>query len=92
MVKICENTIEMVKIELYSNGDKNSYQVIKMTNVNTGESLERKSIAPVDFYTIATAIMSEEYLCEFINYVWTTWSSGVLEDMIEELCNDEGDY
>ena len=93
MVKICENLIENVKIELFSNGKRYDKQLVKLTNVNTGEVIERNCVAPSDFYIITTGILSEEYLCEFTNYIWTAESSPDIEEMIDELCNNEaGDY
>ena len=89
MVKICENTIEMVKMTLYSNNNKQSYQEIEMVNIDNGKALKRKIVAPVDFFTIASAIMYEIYLCEFINSTGMTWCSEVLESMIEVLVEGE---
>lgn len=89
MVKICENTIEMVKMTLYNNGDKSRYQDIEMVNINTGKTLKMAVIAPIDFFTVIRAIMYEESLCNFIVAVGDSWSEEVLTDMIEQVVGEE---
>lgn len=87
--KICENTIENITFELYTNQNKKSYQQIRMTN-QKGEYTVRNIIAPVDFYTITTAIMTRTKLEEVIQDFQDTWAANPLEDMIKEL-NQTGD-
>ena len=86
--KIITNTIENTTFELYTNGNKNSYQTIKMTNTKTGKTLENKVIAPVDFFTVINAITYHERLCDVIDDCSDTWAAEVLEDMIHEIAND----
>ena len=82
--KICENTIENITFELYTNQNKKSYQQIRMTN-QKGEYTIRNIIAPVDFYTITTAIMTKTKLEEVIQDFQDTWAANSLEDMIKEI-------
>lgn len=42
-------------------------------------------IAPVDFFTITSAILCEVELTDFIDAVGDTWSANLLEDMINEI-------
>ena len=62
--KICENTIENMKFELFTNNNEKCYQALKISTVGASSSTNR--IAPVDFYTISTAIMCSKTLDEFI--------------------------
>ena len=82
--KICENTIENITFELYTNQNKKSYQQIRMTN-QKGEYTIRNIIAPVDFYTITTAIMTKTKITELIQDFQDTWAANSLEDMIKEI-------
>lgn len=82
--KICENTIENITFELYTNQNKKSYQQIRMTN-QKGEYTVRNIIAPVDFYTITTAIMTKTKITELIQEFQDTWAANSLEDMIKEI-------
>ena len=82
--KICENTIENITFELYTNQNKKSYQQIRMTN-QKGEYTIRNIIAPVDFYTITTAIMTKTKITELIQEFQDTWAANPLEDMIKEI-------
>ena len=82
--KICENTIENITFELYTNQNKKSYQQIRMTN-QKGEYTVRNIIAPVDFYTITTAIMTKTKITELIQEFQDTWAANPLEDMIKEI-------
>lgn len=82
--KICENTIENITFELYTNQNKKSYQQIRMTN-QKGEYTIRNIIAPVDFYTITTAIMTKTKITELIQEFQDTWAANSLEDMIKEI-------
>ena len=81
---ICENTIENITFELYTNQNKKSYQQIRMTN-QKGEYTIRNIIAPVDFYTITTAIMTKTKITELIQEFQDTWAANSLEDMIKEI-------
>ena len=82
--KICENTIENITFELYTNQNKKSYQQIRMTN-QKGEYTIRNIIAPVDFYTITIAIMTKTKITELIQEFQDTWAANSLEDMIKEI-------
>ena len=82
--KICENTIENITFELYTNQNKKSYQQIRMTN-QKGEYTIRNIIAPVDFYTITTAVMTKTKITELIQEFQDTWAANPLEDMIKEI-------
>ena len=86
--KICENTIENITFELYTNQNKKSYQQIRMTN-QKGEYTIRNIIAPVDFYTITTAIMTKTKITELIQEFQDTWAANSLEDMIKEITTGE---
>ena len=86
--KICENTIENITFELYTNQNKKSYQQIRMTN-QKGEYTVRNIIAPVDFYTIATAIMTRTKITEVIQEFQDTWAANPLEDMIKEITHGD---
>jgi len=81
--KICENTIENMKFELFTNNNKKCYQTLKISTV--GASKGTNMIAPVDFFTISSAIMCAETLDEFIDAVSGAWSGELLENMINDV-------
>ena len=84
--KICENTIENMKFELFTNNNEKCYQALKISTVGASSSTNR--IAPVDFYTISTAIMCSKTLDEFIAAVNGTWSDELLESMINDVFDE----
>lgn len=84
--KICENTIENMKFELFTNNNEKCYQALKISTVGASSSTNR--IAPVDFYTISTAIMCSKTLDEFIAAVSGTWSDELLESMINDVFDE----
>ena len=84
--KICENTIENMKFELFTNNNERCYQTLKISTV--GASKGTNKIAPVDFYTISSAIMCSKTLDEFIGAVSGTWSDNLLESMINDLFDE----
>lgn len=88
MKKVCGRTIENLKFELYSNGEKDSYQKIVMTNTKTGLALERRVIAPVDYHTVLSGILFDNYLWEVNESFGSTWAAGALEEMLDEVAND----
>ena len=81
--KICENTIEDMKFELYTNNNKKCYQTMEIST--EGASMMTNLIAPVDFFTIASAIMCSETLDEFEDAISKTWCEKILKEMIENL-------
>lgn len=87
--EICSNTIEGIHIQLRSNHNKKSYQEIMMTNTITMHVQKRCIIAPVDFYTVASAIMCNNVLKDFCEDVQDTWSEHALTDMIQEITHQK---
>lgn len=83
--KICENTIENLTFEIYTNNNKRAYQTLTITDTKYGTQKTTNLIAPVDFFTITSAILCETQLCDFIDAVGDTWSAKMLEDMINEI-------
>ena len=89
MVKICNGTCEGVDFDLYSNGDENRYQTLKMTRrVPNGKS-RVVMIAPVDFFTVSSAIMCEDMLCNMVDKFGDTWSAERFESALEEIFEGE---
>jgi len=89
MVKICNSTCEGVDFDLYSDNDKRHYQMLKMTRrVPNGKS-RMVSIAPVDFFTVASAIMCETQLCDMVSRFEDTWSAESFEKSLEEVFEGE---
>ena len=82
---ICENTIEGINMQLKSNHLKKSYQEIQMTDVETSNHQRRCIIAPVDFYTVASAIMCNTKLSDVVEDFKDTWSENALKQMLEEV-------
>ena len=81
MIKICENTLEGVTISLYSDGNENRHQTLEMS---CGKRTETTGvIAPVDFFTISSAIMCNKTLTGFVEDIIGTWCETVLKDMVE---------
>ena len=81
--KICENTIEDMKFELYTNNNEKCYQTL---NISTkGASTETNMIAPIDFFAIASAIMCSNNLDEFEDTISGTWCEDRLKKMVEDL-------
>lgn len=83
--KICENTIENLTFELFTNNHKRAYQTLRITDTEYGTQKTTNMIAPVDFYAIISAILCTDQLCDFIDAVSGTWSANMLEDMINEI-------
>ena len=88
--KICANTIENMTFELYTNNNKNCYQTLNITT--PGAKRGTNMIAPVDFFAIASAIMCSNDLTGFIDAVSGTWSSDIIENMINDLCDANNGY
>jgi len=85
MVKICNNTCEGVDFDLYSDNDKYHYQMLKMTRrVPNGKSITLR-VAPVDFFTVASAIMCNDQLCDMITDMTDTWNAEIFEEGLEAL-------
>lgn len=82
-VKICENTIENMKFELFVNENANGYQTIKIST--NGAVKQGDIIAPVDYYTVISAIMFSDNLDAFISATNDIWGANTLENMINEL-------
>ena len=85
---VCQNTIEMVSIVLLSDNDKNHWQKVVMTNTNDGRQREI-SVAPIDFFALASAIMCNDQLCDVIDDFSDTWTAETLETSIHMLCEEE---
>ena len=83
--KICENTIENLTFEIYTNNNKRAYQTLTITDTKCSTKRTTNMIAPVDFYDIISAILCTDQLCDFIDAVSGTWSANMLEDMINEI-------
>ena len=87
-IKICENKIENYEIALYTNGLKNAYQLFKVTDVTTDDYKASNTVAPVDFYNIATAIMTSKNISEFNEKITGCWSEMTIESLIADLENE----
>lgn len=83
--KVCENQIENLKIELFTNGNKNSYQTLKITNTKNGETTEQKAVAPVDFFIVLNSIIYNERLTDVITDTEDTWRATLISGMIEKV-------
>ena len=86
--KICGNKIESYEIEVYTNGLKNAYQLFKVTDVNTGDYKASNTVAPVDFYSVTTAIMTATTVDEFIEKITGCWCESVIKSLIADLENE----
>ena len=82
---ICGNTIEGITMQLSSNNMKKTYQKISMTNTETSKHQSRCIIAPVDFYTVSTAIMCNTKITGMMDDFENTWSEEALKQMLEEV-------
>ena len=84
-IKICERKIEDLKFEVYSDGKTTTFQKITITNTETDKQISRNIIAPIDYYTIVSAILFEETLTGFTEAIKSTWSIDVIKEIITEL-------
>ena len=83
--KICENTIENFHIELWTNGNENSFQRITIDNTETGVTIDSNIIAPVDVFKVATAILCNDKIGGLLLDVMDIWNENKLTEMINEL-------
>ena len=79
---ILDQTVESVNFKLWTDNNKNSYQTVRVTNVKTDVEFERKIIAPVDFFTVISAITCNDNLADAVSDFADTWCGDVLEHMV----------
>ena len=80
---VVKNEIEDLTVELYTNGDKRTYQTMKISN--EGASKTTNMIAPIDFYSFINGILYSESIKEFEASIQDTWASELVSSMIDDL-------
>ena len=90
-IKICERTIESVRISLFTNGDNNRLQLIEVCHVEALNLEASRCIHPIEFLDVVNAIINNKSLSEVIEAVGHTWSANTIKNMINSVCEDEGE-
>lgn len=90
-IKICERIIGNVRISLFTNGSNNELQLIEACNVEEIRLNGSRCVHPSEFLDVVNAIINNKSLSEVIEAVGHTWSADSIKNLINSVCEDEGE-